>query len=140
MRINPKKRNSGFSLIEVLIALVIISVGLIGLAALQARGLQYNQGAYLRSQANVLAYDMIDRMRINRASAQAGAYNLSLAASAPSGSTLAAQDLANWLGLLAGSLPAGDGEVSCDVTLCSVRVTWQEADGATYEFNYQTRI
>jgi type IV pilus assembly protein PilV len=137
---NSKKRNSGFSLIEVLIALVIISVGLIGLAALQARGLQYNQGAYLRSQANVLAYDMIDRMRINRASAQAGAYNLSLTASAPSGSTLAAQDLANWLGLLAGSLPAGDGEVSCDATLCSVRVTWQEADGATYEFNYQTRI
>lgn len=140
MRMNSKKRTSGFSLIEVLIALVVISVGLIGLAALQARGLQYNQGSYLRSQANILAYDMIDRMRINRARAQAGAYNLSLSASAPSGSTLAAQDLAGWLGLLTGTLPAGDGEVSCDVTLCSVRVTWQEADGATYEFNYQTRI
>jgi prepilin-type N-terminal cleavage/methylation domain-containing protein len=43
-----QRNSAGFSLIEVLIALVIISVGLIGLAALQARALQFNQGSYLR--------------------------------------------------------------------------------------------
>ncbi|MDH0500299.1 type IV pilus modification protein PilV [Stutzerimonas stutzeri] len=132
--------NSGFTLIEVLIALVIISVGLIGLAALQARALQFNQGSYLRSQANVLAYDIIDRMRINRRQAQVGAYDIAITASAPTGPSLAERDLAGWLELLAGALPAGDGEVSCNATLCRIRVTWQEPDGETYEFSYQTRI
>lgn len=58
-------RQSGFSLLEVLIAVVVTSVGLIGLAGMQAAGLNSNQRAYQRSQATVLAYDLADRMRAN---------------------------------------------------------------------------
>lgn len=53
----------GFTLLEVLIALVVLAVGMLGIAALQARGMQYNTDAYARTQATILAYDMIDRMR-----------------------------------------------------------------------------
>lgn len=133
-------KSAGFSMIEVLVTLVILSVGLLGLAALQARALQYNQGAYLRSQANILAYDVVDRMRINRARAHLGDYNIALSSAAPTGSTLAKIDVIGWLDLLAATLPGGDGSVDCDDEACEVRIVWQEADGGQYEFTYQTRI
>ena len=64
---NATLHNRGFSLIEVLVALLILSIGLLGLAALQTTSLQYNTGSYHRTQATYLAYDIIDRMRANSA-------------------------------------------------------------------------
>jgi type IV pilus assembly protein PilV len=58
-------KHRGFTLVEVLIAMMILAVGLLGLAALQASGLKSNQSAYYRSQATQLAYDISDRMRVN---------------------------------------------------------------------------
>ena len=58
-------RHRGFSLIEVLVALLVLSIGLLGLAALQTTSLQYNTGSYFRTQATFLAYDILDRMRAN---------------------------------------------------------------------------
>ena len=61
----PTHQQAGFSLLEVLIAVVILSIGLLGVAALQAQSMRYNHQAYLRGQAVQLAYDMSDRMRAN---------------------------------------------------------------------------
>jgi len=58
-------KNTGFTLIEVLIAMLVLAVGLLGLAGLQATSLKNNQSAYNRSQATQLAYDMADRIRSN---------------------------------------------------------------------------
>ncbi len=55
----------GFALVEVLVAVVILAVGLLGLAGLQASSLGNNQSAYNRSLATQLAYDIADRMRAN---------------------------------------------------------------------------
>ncbi len=63
--ISQKSQQTGYSLIEVLIAIVVTSIGLLGLAAMQATGLRNNHSAYQRSQATVLAYDIADRMRAN---------------------------------------------------------------------------
>lgn len=67
---NSKKINTsntcGFTLIEVMLALVIFSIGLLGLATLQATSLQQNHGAYMQTQATYLAYDILDRMRANK--------------------------------------------------------------------------
>ncbi len=68
--------NRGFSLIEVLIALVVLAIGLLGLATLQMTSLQFNSDAYLRSQATVLVYDIADRMRINMTGVVAGNYTV----------------------------------------------------------------
>ena len=56
---------SGFTLLEVLITLIVLSVGLLGLAGLQTMSLRNNHDAYLRSQAIIQAYDLVDRMRAN---------------------------------------------------------------------------
>lgn len=58
-------KNAGFTLIEVLIAMLVLAFGLLGLAALQASSLGNNQNAYNRSQATQMAYDLADRMRAN---------------------------------------------------------------------------
>ena len=71
---------SGFSLIEVLVALVVLSIGLLGLAMLQAQGMKFTTDSYQRTQATLLAYDLIDRMRANKVGADAGAYCLTTAA------------------------------------------------------------
>lgn len=66
---SPKHRASrqvGVGLIEVLVSLLVLSIGLLGLAALQAQSLRFTTDAYLRSQATVLASDIIDRIRANR--------------------------------------------------------------------------
>jgi len=70
-----RKNAFGFTLIEILIALVILSIGLLGVASLQMQGLRNNQSAYLRSQASMLVYDMADRMRVNAARAITGDYD-----------------------------------------------------------------
>lgn len=51
--------------------MLILAIGIMGIAALQFKGLRYNQEAYLRTQVNFLAYDIADRMRLNRANAAA---------------------------------------------------------------------
>lgn len=60
------KHNRGFTLIEVLVSVLILGVGLLGLASLQANSLRNNHSVYLRTQASLLAYDLIDRIRANK--------------------------------------------------------------------------
>lgn len=58
-------KQKGFTLIEVMVAMVILAVGLLGMASLMARSQQSNESAYLRGQASAAAYDIIERMRTN---------------------------------------------------------------------------
>jgi type IV pilus assembly protein PilV len=124
------KRSAGFSLIEVLIALVVTSVGLLGLAALQVTSMRVNHGAFLRSQATQLAHDIADRMRANRGSAISGAYDLGYDEAPATTTTVAEADLADWHSMLARELPSGDGAISVTSTgLALIEVRWNDARG-----------
>ena len=59
------KFEGGFTLLEMMVALVIVSVGLLGVASLQTRGQQFIQVSYVRTQATFLASDILERIRIN---------------------------------------------------------------------------
>jgi type IV pilus assembly protein PilV len=59
-------RSGGFTLIEVLVSLVILAIGLLGIAKLMLFSSHSNDSAYLRSQATALAYEILDDMRANR--------------------------------------------------------------------------
>ena len=112
----------GFSMLEVLISLVVISVGLLGLAGLQATSLKTNNNAYERTQATILAHDMLDRMQSNISGVMAGHYNnLNLNQAAPSctgpsgacnNSEMAQLDANQWAAALADILPLGTGRVT----------------------------
>jgi len=72
---SPLRTQRGLSLLEVLVSIVVLAIGLLGLAGLQMTALKSGHSAYLRSQATILAYDFADRMRTNRAQVLSGTYD-----------------------------------------------------------------
>ena len=116
------------SLIEVLVAILVVSVGILALAGLMATSTRFGKTSEFRSLASLLAADMADRVRANASAADAGDYNLtpgmlaSSRATAPSESCstactaaqIAALDVAQWRATLFNGLPAGTGYLSYD--------------------------
>jgi type IV pilus assembly protein PilV len=119
---SPPSRQSGFTLLEILVAIVVLSIGLLGLAALQVVSLNNNQVAYYRSIASQQAYDMADRMRANLDGIGAGNYS-DLTAVLPvdpacilagcTSAQMATTDHFQWLTNNARLLPGGTGTVRC---------------------------
>lgn len=143
-------RRRGFSLIEVMIALLVTSVGLLGLAALQVSAMKYNHNAYLRSQATYLAKDMAERMRANRTAALGGEYDLAFGAAAPGSGSLANDDVSAWVGNVGNALPGGQGAVAVNGRVANVSLRWEDARGEVgsentpagelLTFNYTTEL
>jgi len=120
--------------------MVILSIGVLGLGLLQLTALQNTQGGHLRSQASILAYDIIDSMRANSLAVTDGDYRITFAAATPatvncygSGADcatnqMAASDLNRWRTLLDNYLPAGNGQVELldlgSTTQATVTVQW----------------
>ncbi len=146
----------GFGLIEVLVAVVILAIGLLGLVNLQMRGHQYSDSARQRAQATYLAYDILDRMRANKDEVVNGTYYVSTgtSVSAPvainmcSDATvscppnrLAEYDLWEWKQDLSNQLPNGDGSIRrnnaiattdiYEITIQWSRRAFSDADKAT---------
>lgn len=115
---------SGFTLIEVMIAVLVLSIGLLGISALQALGLRSSYGAYLGSQATLLAYDMSDRIRANPNFA--AAYRVDCEANPVPANALAAADVAEWCNSLASLLPSGTGSVGGDLNRFEINVSWRD--------------
>ena len=137
------KKNQGFTLIEVLITVVVLAVGLLGLAGLQTYSLKHNQTAYYRSQATQLAYDMADRMRANIADASKGNNSVYITTSpsssvsqagctAVAGSCIPAEmaenDLFEWYTSLTNILPGSNaiGTISFNDPLFSISIQWDD--------------
>lgn len=120
-------KTSGFTLLEVLIALLVFSLGLMGLAGLLVVSVQTNHSAYLRTQASFLAQTMADRMRANILGvwkgSYAGAYNATSAASSNAClgtvpnycgyAAVAARDGQIWINQLASFLPNATATIAC---------------------------
>lgn len=144
-------------MVEVLVALVILTIGLLGIAALHLKSLQSGRTATYRTQAVNLAADLADRIRSNR-TAQAS-YNTAftdVVVEAPACFTtfgctdaeLAASDLSRWKGTLAVLLPGGEGQVDVTAPIGAgepatyvVTVRWSEAGEAapvSFQFGFQT--
>ncbi|GAA5172438.1 MULTISPECIES: type IV pilus modification protein PilV [Halomonadaceae] len=115
-------RQTGVSLLEVLISLLVLAIGILGIVALQTKSLALVQEAYWRGQAVGLAYDLGDRLRAN--SSQLSGYATDMDDDAPQGSGLVNIDLAGWLNDLNAILPNGDGSVAIDGDQVTITVQW----------------
>ena len=144
-------KNTGFTLIEVLIAMLVLAVGLLGLAGLQATGLKNNQSAYNRSQATQLAYDLADRMRANVAGKASYTAILPSSATAKTNcltttgctpADLAQNDLFEWNSAVSNNLPSGIGTIAIAANIFTISITWDDdQDGNdTNNPNFQTRF
>lgn len=119
----------GATLIEVAITVLILSTSLLAMATLQSRSLQFNKGSSLRSLANIGAYDIIDRIRINRGTASDNieGYSVDFGAT-PAGNSLAVSDVSAWRTALTNTLPSGEGKILCTkaTRVCTVTIQWSE--------------
>lgn len=142
----------GFTLLEVLVALVVLSIGLLGLSGLQTSSLRNNHSAFLRSQATVVSNDIIDRMRANRGRALAGDYDIAYGDSTPAAgcvtgasgclaTAVAATDLFLWRAYVE-RLPGGESGISFPVAgVAEVRVRWGDSrDGTKLEIVTRAQI
>lgn len=147
----------GVGMIEVLIAVVIISIGFLASAQMQVQGMRYNQSAYFRSQANMMLKDITDRMRANRTGVLSGAYSgktTSSSFSVPtcitnetpcSPSNLAQRDLADWSAnfhapanitnfvplLPSTALHVAQGSITASADVFVISVQWNESIDGT---------
>ncbi|MBK1694435.1 type IV pilus modification protein PilV [Chromatium weissei] len=141
----------GFTLLEVMISALVLSVGLLGLAGLQGVSLKMSQGSYLRVQAVNLAYEITDAMRANVANAASynGTFtaitgNQTFATAYSSGATVAAADLTAWRNHLA-YLPSGTSTiVVTGGTTVTMTITWDESrleeSGSSQSFTFTTQL
>lgn len=107
-----RRRAAGVTLIEVLVAVLVLSIGLLGYAALLAFSLKANQSANFRTQATVLAYEALDMIRANRVNAQfyRRDWNWSAPTATGPGAGQAIADITGWTQRLA-ILPGGQGRI-----------------------------
>lgn len=139
------RREAGFNLIEVMVALLVLAFGLLGLAALQNLSLRATHQSFQRTQATIGVYDIIDRMRANGSGVTAGNYVTGTWLSASAAPTncatgscstgdMAAYDINAWLNNLRGNKSVGPtGEVQISVVtptppVFEIGVRWMEGD------------
>ena len=148
------KERQGFTLLEVLIALLVFSLGLLGMAGLLIISVRTNHSAYLRTQASFLAQSMADRMRANVPRVWTNDYNTSYPTSdtdpcasgaACSREDMATRDKAEWSTQLSDFLPNVAAGIVCTPTTgasvsaedaqngapyqgtCAMTITWNES-------------
>lgn len=146
----------GFTLLEVLIALVVLSIGLLGVSKIQALGLRASTDSNLRTEATFMANDMIERMRANRPSADSGYYagigygaidctkppakicsaGTAGAANDCTTTEMADEDAHDWYCQVTASLPNAAVAVSQAAGVYSVQISW---NGLDEEGNVQAR-
>lgn len=137
MSVNRQRMN-GFSLLEAMVTAFVLAIGLLGMAGLQGRSLGSNHSSYLRSQAVIMAYDMMDRMRANRnAATWGGSYDRTYGDAVPtqvctssvcSPVQMANADEKEWIESVQ-KLPSGDGEFSVNLgtDVVTIKVHWDNA-------------
>lgn len=121
---------TGFSMIEVLVTIIVVSLGLLGFAGLQTYALKSNRIAMQRSLATMHAYSIIDCMRANRVAAVDSGYNQDYGATAIGG-TVAGDDMTDWNEAIAENLPSGEGKITVAGTSATIWIRWKEGASAS---------
>ncbi|WP_420009534.1 type IV pilus modification protein PilV [Xanthomonas sacchari] len=133
-RFDSGRHMAGITLIEVMISVLILGVGMLGVAAMQTTALRNNQSALQRSQIVMQTYTILDAMRANRNAAMLGAYNTTgMLCTAPAAGDLVATDKAMWLTGLKNAIggdPASTcGSIACNDGSCTIVVQWDDSRG-----------
>lgn len=139
------RNQRGAGLIEVLVALLVMAIGVLGIAAMQAAALRNSQSALERSQGVINTYAIIDAMRANLEEARNGAYVLARTCTVPAAgnSALAANDIAFWMEHVQGNLGEGAcGAIDCADGRCAVTIIWNDTrgSGGLEDFSFTTEV
>lgn len=146
------KQQSGIGLIEILVAVLVLGIGILGVASTQIVSLQMSSQSQSRSQAVLLAEDILDRIRANsdnpsayalaQGNAQGADNGVCDTSFVPANATVAANDIDTWENNLACLLPAAERTVAVDVNTNTVTVTidWDQNDQTMNPVVVETQI
>jgi type IV pilus assembly protein PilV len=125
------RKQSGVGLIEVLVAVLVLSFGMLGLVGLQLWSLRNNQSALERSMAVMQSHSIVDAMRADRVNAMDHKFDIAIDASVPAGTDFAKTALTSWRANLREALgPNATGAVACDGPRCLITVRWNDERAA----------
>jgi type IV pilus assembly protein PilV len=129
-------KQKGVALLEVLIALVVVAVGLLGMALLQVNSMQHVHQGQMHSHSTYLLYDISDRIRANTDGASSGDYDLAFGASVTAAKNcesvncteaeMADFDLEQWEDHIQRVLPGGDGFVSVSGGIATIQIRYDD--------------
>lgn len=138
-------QQTGATLIEILVAMLILSLGVLGMGALQTRAIKGNNSSVQRSQAVMLSYSMMDAMRLDKAAAKGLVYNTGAfnstsgkidnticSTAAITGTTLKDRNQLAWLTSLKKNMGTSTDTTSCGAIVCDsdgncrVQVFWDD--------------
>jgi len=140
------RKQKGVTLIEILVSVVIFSVGLLGLAGMQLNSIRFNESASVRGHAVFLASEMADRMRARPDGVDLDKFSLEECAPKPPATSCEdpeVADLADWLQNVRAQLPSGGGSVDIEGNRVTITVNWSEErlqDGASQTISIVTRM
>lgn len=162
-----RQRQAGVTMIEVLVTVLVVSLGLLGMAALQGVSIQTNQSANFRTQATLLGQQLTESMRSNRVQVSAlgvvssnlAGYSKAFAAPIPSGDPVITMQLTTFQAQLARVLPNAQfsvevapvdrlfegrtvrlDNVTITVRISDSRLTDRFAETADSDFELETQI
>jgi type IV pilus assembly protein PilV len=129
------KQPRGFTLVEALVALLVISIGMLGLAGLQVRALRFNQESFARSQGGMLAQDLFEQLRLNTnlTGYRTDCANVGACNAAPAAASVT-NDVACWCNRLASALPTSTASVGVAGTspaTVTIQISWLNRADAT---------
>lgn len=145
-------RQRGISLLEVMLAMLVLSTGLLGVAALQSTSIRNSQSAQQRAVAITLATSMGERIRANATQALVGGYALSKTCSIPSaGASLISTEVNNWLTEIKSALGRSTDNTSCGQVVFTagsqtytITVYWDDSratgGSSSASVNYMVRL
>jgi len=139
-------RQRGGSLVEVLVAVLILALGLLGVVAVQSAALRHAGGSLELTQAAIHGQSMLESMRSNRPGVLAGAYNTGgFACTPPAGTSRASGDVRRWLDSLQQAIGASAcGQIACSAAACRVAVRWDarwaDADAPPQELAIRAQL
>lgn len=121
----------GITLIEVMVSVLLLTIGLLGAAAVQLSAARNNQSAFEQAQVAVQVQGMLDAMRNNPAGVTGGSYaHASWTCAAPTGTSLADTDVASFLDTLRNQVnPSACMHITCIARDCTVGVRIDDSRG-----------
>ena len=127
------RKQRGVSMVEVLVTIVIFSVGLLGVASLQMFTLKMNNNADVRTRASLLAADIVERMRAINDPDQWASYDMSydecVEAITGAATNVVDEDRKFWCARVARELPGAQGSLAYSDGVAVVTIQWQEREG-----------